>query len=121
MILLAALAACSAALVLQAATGAKSAHKLHAAAITDFADEAALFAQSTFPIKPDALIQRAMQVVKDGIGTKDGGACLAESFEFCAAVVGPLGKTEYLEALGTFKLEESFDLSPNYHLFRCVL
>ena len=54
-----------------------------------------------------------------GVGTKDGGACLAEDFEFCAAVVGPIGKEEYLKALGTFQLEDAFpDLDPKYHLFR---
>ena len=53
-----------------------------------------------------------------GIGTKDEGACLAEGFEFCAPVVGPLPKDEYLAALADFKLEESFDLNAQYHLFR---
>ena len=53
-----------------------------------------------------------------GLGTKDEGACLAEGFEFCAAVVGPIGKEKYLEALGDFKLEESFDVNAQYHLFR---
>ena len=53
-----------------------------------------------------------------GIGTKDEGACLAEGFEFCAPVVGPLPKEEYLKALASFKLEETFDLNAQYHLFR---
>jgi len=82
-------------------------------------DEAALLAASTFPIAPPALISRAKEVLEAGVGTKDGGACLAESFQFCAAVVGPLGKDEYLRALGTFQLEDAFpDLFPNYHGFR---
>merc|ERR1711924_322298 len=33
-------------------------------------------------------------------------------------VVGPLGKEEYLAALGDFKLEESFDVNAQYHMFR---
>ena len=49
---------------------------------------------------------------------QDEGACLAEGFEFCAPVVGPLPKDEYLKALAGFKLEESFDLNAQYHLFR---
>lgn len=82
-------------------------------------DEEALFAASTFPIKPADLIKRAKQVLEVGIGTKDGGACLAPDFEFCAAVVGPLGRAEYLAALGSFKLEDAFpDLNPNYYGFR---
>lgn len=84
---------------------------------SDFADEAALFAASTFPIKPEALIARSKEVLGLGIGTKDDGVCLDESFEFVGPVVGPLGREEYLSALGNFKLEEAFDLSPRYHMF----
>ena len=81
-------------------------------------DEEALFLASDFPIKPEDLIARAKEVLTAGIGTKDEGACLAEGFEFCAAVVGPIGKEKYLEALGDFKLEESFDVNAQYHMFR---
>ena len=63
-------------------------------------DEAAMLAASTFPIKPTELIERAKVVLDAGVGTRDGGACLAPDFEFCAAVVGPLGREEYLGALG---------------------
>ena len=77
-----------------------------------------MFLASDFPIKPEDLIARAKEVLTAGIGTKDEGACLAEGFEFCAPVVGPLPKEEYLKALGNFKLEESFDLNAQYHLFR---
>merc|ERR1712078_898958 len=63
-------------------------------------------------------IARAKEVLTLGLGTKDEGACLAEGFEFCAAVVGPMGKEKYLEALGDFKLEESFDVNAQYHMFR---
>ena len=63
-----------------------------------------MFAASTFPIKPDALIERAKEVLEAGVGTKDGGACLAPDFEFCAAVVGPLGKEQYLGALDNFRV-----------------
>lgn len=74
-----------------------------------FVDEEALFARSTFPITPNALIARCKEVLGPsiGIGTKDGGECLAEDFEFVAAVVGPLGKKEYLKALETFQLEDA--------------
>ena len=78
-------------------------------------DAAKAFAESKFPIAPDDLVARAKQVLSPeiGIGTKDGGDCLADSFQFCAAVVGPLPKEEYLNALGTFQLENSFDVAQN--------
>ena len=67
-------------------------------------------ASTKFPIKPVDLICNAKKAIEAGIGTKDGGECLADDFTFCAAVVGPLGKTEFLNALGTFKLEDSWDI-----------
>lgn len=81
-----------------------------------FLDEEELFAKSAFPIKPEDLIARAKEVLSPsvGVGTKDGGKCLADDFEFCAAVVGPIGKTEYLGALDSFSLEEAFDITPNF-------
>jgi len=73
------------------------------------------FAESTFPIKPDDLLIRAREVMSPEInlGMADGGECLAEDFEFVAAVVGPIGKEETLKALGNFKLQENFDITPN--------
>ena len=77
------------------------------------------FAKSTFPIAPDALISRTKEVLSPLIelGTKDGGKCLADDFEFVAAVVGPIPKEDYLKALGGFKLTESFDIEQNYFGF----
>jgi len=82
----------------------------------DFVDEDELFAKSTFPIKPDALMDRARYILSSecSIGTKDGGECLGENFEFIAQVIGPLGREEYLGALTTFNLEEAFDITPNF-------
>lgn len=78
-------------------------------------DEASAFATSTFPIAPNDLIQLSKEILGPdiAIGTKDGGRCLADDFEFCAAVVGPLPKEEYLGALKSFKLEESFEIQQN--------
>jgi hypothetical protein len=72
-------------------------------------------AKSTFPIAANDLIQRAKEVLGPdiGVGTKDSGECLADDFEFCAAVVGPISKEEYLDALGSFNLEDSFDIEQN--------
>lgn len=82
-------------------------------------DEAALLAKSTFAISPADLIQRAKEVLgpETGIGTIDNGACLAEDFEFCAPVVGPLGRAEFLDALGDFKLTDSFDIDNRFFGF----
>jgi len=82
-------------------------------------DEEALFAASTFPISPMDLIARAKEVLNPGIklGTEDGGDCLADDFEFVAAVVGPIGKKEYIEALQSFRLEDNFDITPNFYGF----
>lgn len=82
----------------------------------NFVDEAALVEKSNFPIPPEKLMERAKEILSPsvGLGTKDGGECLAEDFEFCAAVVGPIGKEDYLNALGNFKLEDSFDITPNF-------
>ena len=79
----------------------------------------AAFADSSFPIAPDALVNRAKEVLSPQIeiGTKDDGKCLAEDFEFVAAVVGPIPKEEYLQALGNFKLTESFDIEQNFFGF----
>ena len=77
------------------------------------------YAKSSFPIAADALITRAKEVLSPQIevGTKDDGDCLADDFEFCAAVVGPIGKQEYLDALGGFKLTDSFDIEQNFFGF----
>ena len=82
----------------------------------DFLDEEAMFSKSSFPIEPEDLIVRAKEVLSPsvGIGTKDNGDCLAEDFEFCAAVIGPIGRDEYLGALGSFSLEEAFDITPSF-------
>lgn len=84
--------------------------------LTPEVDVAAAYEASTFPIKPDDLILRAKEVMGPdiGVGTKDDGACLADDFEFCAAVVGPIPKEDYIGALDTFKLEDSFDIDTNY-------
>jgi len=82
-------------------------------------DEEALFSSSTYSTPPQDLINRAKQVLSPqiGLGTKDDGECLAPDFRFVAAVVGPIGREDYLNALGNFNLENSFDIVPNYYGF----
>jgi len=81
-----------------------------------FVDEELLLRNNKFPITPEALIERAKEILSPdiGIGTKDGGKCLADNFEFVAAVIGPINKEEYLNALGSFKLEDAFDITPRF-------
>ncbi|CAE8695322.1 unnamed protein product [Polarella glacialis] len=83
-------------------------------------DEDAMLAKSNFAIKPADLISVCKEVLGRGVGVMAGGEKdLASDFEFCAPVVGPIGKEEYLQALGTFKILDAFpDSNPNYHFFR---
>jgi len=86
---------------------------------SDFLDEDKLYAESTFPIKPDNLIFRAKEVLAAdcAIGQKDDGKCLAEDFKFQAQVIGPLGREEYLGALESFNLADCFDIKANFFGF----
>ncbi|CAK0852903.1 unnamed protein product [Prorocentrum cordatum] len=80
------------------------------------ADEEAMLAEGTFAIKPEDLLRRCKEVLAAGVGAREPGADFAENFEFCAPVVGTLGKKQYLGALGTFEIEGAFpDANPNYH------
>lgn len=77
-------------------------------------DTEALLAKSTFPIKPLDLIDLAKQVaIEKGIGTKDGGECLAEDFTFRAQFV-EVDKPTLIKTLGSFNLEDSFDLKQQF-------
>merc|ERR1712217_322117 len=69
----------------------------------------ATMAGSTFPIKPDELIKLAKGVLASEFGTKEGSeaSCLAEDFQFVAPIVGPLSKSEFLRAFGSFKLKDA--------------
>lgn len=81
-------------------------------------DSEKMLAQSTFPIKPEALIERAKEVIDNEIGI-DCPDDLADNFVFQFPVVGPLSKEQYLKAVGGFKLTDSFpDFSPGFHNFQ---
>mmetsp|Transcript_133596 Transcript_133596/g.243587 ORF Transcript_133596/g.243587 Transcript_133596/m.243587 type:complete len:298 (+) Transcript_133596:66-959(+) len=81
----------------------------------EFIDADEMLAQSTFKIKPDALIKRAKEVLLAGVGVDDESV-LAEDFEFCAPVVGPLKKEEYLNALRNFDLLTAFpDMNSRFY------
>lgn len=72
-----------------------------------FINSAARLEQSTFPIAPDDLIERAKIVLAAGVGEKDPDL-LADDFEFCAPIIGPLDKESYLNALGSFRILDAF-------------
>jgi len=61
------------------------------------------------------LLARAKAVLAPevAISTMDVGECLADDFQFCAAVIGPWPKEYYLGALGDFQLTDSFDIEHN--------
>ena len=64
-----------------------------------------MLAKSNFKIKPASLIQRAREVIDRDILDPDD---LAADFVFQFPVVGPLGKAEYLKAVGDFQLKTMF-------------
>mmetsp|Transcript_30396 Transcript_30396/g.52217 ORF Transcript_30396/g.52217 Transcript_30396/m.52217 type:complete len:269 (-) Transcript_30396:36-842(-) len=99
-------------------------------------DEAELLAASSFPIKPDKLIDLCKGVIRaqrDGLqdGTLDE-SIFADDFRFCAPFVGGrtprpgmndpmpgLDKTMYLSSLRSFDLLAAFpDMNNRYHAFR---
>jgi len=101
--------------------------------LADEVDEAAMLAASTFPIKPDALIDRCKTVILEQMKIQDGSIdenIYADNFRFCAPFVGGptpaqpgdpmpgLSKSEYLNALRNFDLLQAFpDMNNNYHGF----
>eukprot|EP00747_Dinoflagellata_sp_TGD_P194426 gnl/TRDRNA2_/TRDRNA2_61803_c0_seq1.p1 gnl/TRDRNA2_/TRDRNA2_61803_c0~~gnl/TRDRNA2_/TRDRNA2_61803_c0_seq1.p1 ORF type:complete len:290 (-),score=49.44 gnl/TRDRNA2_/TRDRNA2_61803_c0_seq1:267-1136(-) len=71
---------------------------------------------STFPIKPDDLIAKTREVLLSEFGTAPGcdASCLADDFQFVAPIVGPLSKTEFMRAFGSFKVKEALpDIAEN--------
>lgn len=73
-----------------------------------FINETERLARSTFAISPSDLVERAKIIMKTPPLLADPSS-LAEDFEFCAPVVGPLNKEQYLGALKSFNLDEAFD------------
>lgn len=80
-------------------------------------DVPATLAASSFPLTPETLVEKAKAVLADEFGTRAGAdpdALLAEDFQFVAPIVGPLGKREFLNAFGSFKVKDAFpDLADN--------
>jgi len=71
---------------------------------------------STFPLKPDVLLAKAKDILGCEFGTAPGSddSCLADDFQFVAPIVGPLSKSEFTAAFGSFKVRDAFsDLKDN--------
>jgi hypothetical protein len=65
-------------------------------------------------LEEDALIRLAEQLIASGFGSNDP-SLLAESFEFCGPVVGPLRKNDFLGAWCSLRISEGLpDLQWNY-------
>ena len=87
------------------------------------ADEAALLADSVFPIPPDELIMLAKAFTAAqlaGTAAGEGGPdWFADDFRFVAPVVGPFAKSEFVDSLKSFDLKTAFpEMSSNYHHWR---
>jgi hypothetical protein len=79
-------------------------------------DEAAMIAAAGFPIGPEDLIQRAKDVLRNGIA--NSADYLADDFQFIGPVVGPLKKEPFVKAIQGFDLGCGFpDMKTNYHGF----
>jgi len=79
-------------------------------------DVTATLEKSTFPITPEDLISKAKAVLGCEFGTMAGSdaSILAEDFQFVAPIIGPLGKQEFQNAFGSFKVKEALpDLKDN--------
>jgi len=79
-------------------------------------DVPATLQKSKFPISPEMLVAKAKAVLNAEFGTKAGSdtSILADDFQFVAPIVGPLGKAEFINAFGSFKLQDALpDLRDN--------
>jgi hypothetical protein len=77
-------------------------------------DVDSMLEKSSFPIRPVDLISLAKQVmIEKGVGTLDGGDCLADDFVFRAQFV-EVDKTGLIGALSTFNLANSFDVKQQF-------
>lgn len=82
-------------------------------------NENAMLTAQNFPISPKELITKAKYAL-----TKDSGvlepSLWSEEFEFCAPYVGPLSKTEFLEAANGFQIYDAFsDFDNRYYNLNC--
>jgi len=81
-------------------------------------DEIAKLEESTFPIAPKELIEKAKYFLAYDQGVSKP-ELLADDFQFMGPVVGPLSKEAFLKAVGGFDFSSAFpDANPEWHHFR---
>ena len=81
----------------------------------DVIDEEKMLRESTFPIKPEELIELTKNNLRKGFANID----LAEDFEFIGPVVGPLSKETFVNAVAGFEVSQGFpDMKSQFHHFR---
>ena len=76
----------------------------------DELDVEATLGASTFPIAPQALVERAKAVLAAEFGTARGcdpAEYLTRDFQFVAPIVGPLLRDEFIAAFGGFRLKDA--------------
>ena len=84
-----------------------------------FVDEEALMASSSFAIPPNELIMLAKQFLVSQGGFGADAELLSSKFQFIGPVVGPLGKDEFLKAIGSVSIGTAFpDFTGEFHHFR---
>eukprot|EP01023_Acetabularia_acetabulum_P015295 TRINITY_DN17406_c0_g1_i17.p1 TRINITY_DN17406_c0_g1~~TRINITY_DN17406_c0_g1_i17.p1 ORF type:complete len:254 (-),score=28.77 TRINITY_DN17406_c0_g1_i17:242-1003(-) len=85
----------------------------------DEKDIANMINEFNFPIPSQTLIEKAKAFLLFQIETGIFDAnMMAEDFQFVAPFVGPLNKSTFLEAFGSFKLSDFADFKPNFHYFQ---
>ena len=83
-----------------------------------FLDEAALLEEKAFALKPDELIAKAKVFLESRGGFGCDPQLLADQFKFVGPVVGPLGKEEFLSAIGSVDVAGGFpDFQGEFYAF----
>jgi len=73
-----------------------------------FVDEESMLAKRGFPLAPDELVGLTKKFLMSEGGFGASPELLSPGFKFIAPVVGPLGKDEFLAAIGSVDIEAGF-------------
>ena len=83
-----------------------------------FIDEEALLASKPFALPPSTLINLAKRFLASRGGFGADPALLSPDFQFIAPVVGPLGKDEFVKAIGSVDIAKGFpDFQGEFYAF----
>lgn len=83
-----------------------------------FVDEAKVLQEQDFALPPETLIAAAKTFLESRGGFGADPALLADNFEFIGPVVGPLGKEEFLSAIGSVDMKTAFpDFQGEFYAF----